>query len=76
MTGSVKIMKTDRFVRISILCSVIFLITNAAFGQTTAFYYQGRLSESGSPVTGSRLFRFTLFDENGAAIPGDRKSVV
>jgi hypothetical protein len=31
---------------------------------------EGRLVESGSPVTGIRYFRFTLFDENGAAIPG------
>ena len=52
----------------------IFLIlvfgTLNAFAQTTAFSYQGRLSEAGAPVTGSRLFQFTLFDENGAAIPG------
>ena len=44
-------------------------MSGAAFAQTTAFSYQGRLSEAGSPVTGTRFFRFTLFDENGAAIP-------
>lgn len=46
------------------------LAINTVFAQTTAFNYQGRLSESDSPVTGTRLFQFTLFDENGAAIPG------
>lgn len=52
-----------------ILC--ILVSTSATFAQTTAFSYQGRLSETGSPpVTGTRFFRFTLFDENGAAIPG------
>jgi hypothetical protein len=50
-----------------ILC--ILVSTAATFAQTTAFSYQGRLSETGSPpVTGTRFFRFTLFDENGAAI--------
>ena len=52
----------------------IFLVlmfgTLNAFAQTTAFSYQGRLSEAGAPVTGNRLFQFTLFDENGAVIPG------
>ncbi len=42
----------------------------AGLAQTGEFSYQGRLTEAGSPVTGSRFFRFTLFDENGAAIPG------
>lgn len=52
-----------------ILC--ILVSAAATFAQTTAFSYQGRLSETGSPpVTGTRFFRFTLFDENGAAIPG------
>ena len=26
--------------------------------------------ELGNPATGTRFFRFTLFDENGVAIPG------
>lgn len=42
----------------------------SVFAQTTAFSYQGHLNEAGSPVTGTRYFRFTLYDENGAAIPG------
>ena len=51
-----------------IFCMVI--VSGTVVGQTTAFTYQGSLSEAGNPVTGTRFFRFTLFDENGAAIPG------
>ena len=42
----------------------------STFAQTSAFSYQGRLSELGAPVTGTRYFRFTLFDENGVPVPG------
>jgi hypothetical protein len=49
---------------------VVVLTATAAFAQTTAFSYQGRLSEAGNPVTGTRFFRLTLFDENGLAIAG------
>jgi hypothetical protein len=53
------------------ICFVFVLLTsNVAFAQTTVFNYQGRLSEAGTPVTGTRFFRLTLFDENGAAITG------
>ena len=49
----------------------LFVISaNVVLAQTTAFSYQGRLSEAGAPVTGTRFFRFTLFDENGLAIAG------
>ena len=49
---------------------LLVVLSAAALAQTTEFSYQGRLSEAGSPATGTRFFRFTLFDENGAAIPG------
>ncbi len=45
----------------------LVVLSAEALAQTTEFLYQGRLSEAGSPVTGTRFFRFTLFDENGAA---------
>lgn len=57
-------------VKILILIFYFLIFSGAAQSQTTAFSYQGRLTESGSPVTGTRFFRFTLYDENGAAIPG------
>lgn len=52
---------------------LILLLSFVAFGgaasaQTTAFSYQGRLTEAGSAANGARFFRFTLFEENGAAI--------
>lgn len=34
------------------------------------FFAASFAAQTGSPVTGSRFFRFTLFDENGLAIPG------
>jgi hypothetical protein len=49
---------------------LLSLTAATAFAQTTAFTYQGRLSEMGIPVTGDRLFRFALYDENGVEIPG------
>lgn len=55
------------------ICFLIFSLVGcggAVFSQTGEFSYQGRITEMGSPVTGIRFFRFTLFDENGAAIPG------
>lgn len=51
--------------------SAVFLVLAFAnliiYAQTTAFSYQGRLVEAGTPATGNRVFRFTLFDGNGAA---------
>ena len=63
-------MKHIRFNRFLFTLFAVVLSAGAVFAQTTAFSYQGRLSEAGNPVTGTRFFRFTLFDENGAAIPG------
>lgn len=61
-------MKTARIIRILFIFTCAAWLSGAAFGQTTAFSYQGRLSAADSPATGTRLLRFTLFDENGAAI--------
>ena len=60
--------RTCRRILLAVFCVTILI--SAAQGQTTAFSYQGRLSEAGSPVSGTRFFRFTLFDESGVAIPG------
>ena len=59
-----------KFQKLSMVILILVLCSLTAHAQTTAFSYQGRLSEAGNPVTGTRFFRFTLFDENGAAIPG------
>lgn len=61
----------QKFIIYLVLLILLFVISNgSAAAQTSEFSYQGRLVESGNPVTGTRFFRFTLFDETGAAIPG------
>lgn len=57
-------------INIGLLILLFVIAVGSATAQTSEFSYQGRLVEAGSPVTGTRFFRFTLFDENGAAIPG------
>ena len=53
------------------LCS-LFTAVNPAFAQGTAFTYQGRLNNNGSPANGSYDLAFTLFNTNisGAPSPG------
>jgi hypothetical protein len=55
------------------VCLGLLLIgpmSGAAVGQTTAFTYQGQLTASGSPATGSFDLQFALFDAatNGTQI--------
>ncbi len=57
-------------VNIGFLILSLVACSGAVSGQVEEFSYQGRLTEMGNPVTGTRFFRFTLFDETGAAIPG------
>lgn len=53
----------------NIFIGLIFvcLTAGAAFAQTTAFTYQGKLTNNGTPATGSYEMRFRLFNqvENG-----------
>ena len=54
------------------LFSAFSLPPSAAFAQGTAFAYQGRLNNGGSPAAGTFDFVFTLYDTNitGLAIAG------
>src|SRR4051812_37025855 len=58
----------------ALLAAVICFVTPLdCRAQTTAFTYQGRLNDAGSPVTGAYDFRFILHDSNdqpGGAIAG------
>ena len=63
------IMKIRVFTGIAVFAVLLAAVLSIS-GQSTAFSYQGQLSELGVKVTGTRIFRFTLFDENGVAIPG------
>ncbi len=58
-------MFAKRIVRFGIggfLWSILLLSANAGFGQTTAFTYQGRLTDSGNPANGNYDLQFKLFD--------------
>lgn len=47
----------------NVLLLALWLLTAAhAFGQTTGFTYQGRLTDGGSPANGSYDLQFKLFD--------------
>ena len=59
-----------KILNLSTLFIVLLIVAVPAYSQTTSFSYQGRLSEAGMPVTGTRFFRFTLFDEAGVPLPG------
>jgi len=40
----------------------VLILSIQAFAQTTAFTYQGRLTDAGTPPTGNYDFQFTLYD--------------
>src|SRR5688500_11937266 len=63
---------TMKSIRLQFILTIFTLCLAAAstLAQTSAFSYQGKLSELGAPGTGTRYFRFTLFDENGVPVPG------
>src|SRR6185503_11467170 len=56
---------TSKLILAVLVTTVMSMVVSA---QTTAFTYQGKLSEAGLPVTGTRYFRFTLFDQANAPI--------
>jgi len=43
----------------------LFVLTAAAFAQSSAFNYQGKLTESGAASNGTYLFQFKLYDAAG-----------
>jgi hypothetical protein len=48
---------------VSLAAALLFVaITSVAFAQGTAFTYQGKLNDSGSPANGQYDFQFKLFD--------------
>jgi len=68
-------MKTNfalvRHATVLLLLSTLNLQLSTAFAQGTAFTYQGRLSDNGSPANGSYEVRFVLYDaESGGGQQG------
>ena len=58
----------QRLGRMTLALLVLLLVVGNAMAQTTAFTYQGKLTDSGSPANGQYDFQFKLFDT--AAIGG------
>ncbi len=54
----------------SILFLALILSATAVFGQTSAFTYQGKLTDVGVPANGTYDFLFTLTDSGGTIILG------
>ena len=44
------------------LASLLLCVSSVALGQTTAFTYQGKLTDGGNPANGSYDLQFALFD--------------
>src|SRR5690348_9477477 len=59
-----------KIIDLTVLTLFLLVASAPLFAQTSAFSYQGRLSEAGAPVTGTRYFHFVLYDENNAPIAG------
>lgn len=52
---------------LSIIAAILFL-ANAAFAQTSAFTFQGKLNENSNPANGTYQFQFKLYDANGVQV--------
>jgi hypothetical protein len=50
--------------RVLILSAILFYAFIAAQAQTTAFTYQGRLSDGANPANGTYQMQFALYDVN------------
>src|SRR5262245_29594446 len=57
---TLKVRKLLRY--LGIVVSLLVLTAGSARAQTTAFTYQGKLSDSGNPATGNYDLTFKLFD--------------
>jgi hypothetical protein len=58
--------KQMRFFGPLVISVVALLSSAAAFGQTTSFTYQGRLTDQGTPASGQYELEFKLFDAPSA----------
>jgi hypothetical protein len=47
--------------KIALLFSIIVLASGACLAQTSAFTYQGRLTDGGTPANGNYDLQFTLW---------------
>lgn len=69
-------MKTLRFAQLVILTVLLALAAHTAHAQGTAFTYQGRLTDGGSPANGAYDLRFKLYDlATGGTLQGSPNTV-
>src|SRR5215813_1319426 len=67
----------SKMIRVILIANLsLLLLTSLAQAQTTAFTYQGKLTDSGNLATGNYDFQFTLFDAlSGGAQQGTTQTV-
>jgi hypothetical protein len=65
-------MKTKQTIKLTAICHLVSALCLPAFAQGTAFTYQGRLQNNGSPASGAYNMTFSLFNINagGSAVAG------
>jgi hypothetical protein len=68
MKNKLTLALTERVVAL-LLLSILNLQSSPAFGQGTAFTYQGRLNNNGAPASGSYDFQFKLYNNPTSKIP-------
>src|SRR5688500_15245378 len=72
----------NKYAAIISLLSLIMILSAGAFSQTPVFTYQGKLSDTGAPPTGTYQMEFRLFDaasgggQIGNVVPNNAVSVV
>src|SRR5206468_1347449 len=54
--------KKTRWTRLGLLAAAIVFVAASANAHITQFTYQGKIADTGSPVTGQYDFQFKLFD--------------
>src|SRR5882672_6442171 len=57
---------TEFCFRLASALALVLVWISIAVAQTTAFTYQGRLTNAGSPATGNYDMQFALFDSSSA----------
>ena len=56
--------------------AILLLSIASAFSQSSAFTYQGRLLDNGSPSRGSYDFQFAIIEENGKVVEDAKTNMV
>src|SRR5215475_1857246 len=63
-------MNNQRFLRYMLILMAYLVCSSSAFAQTTAFTYQGKLTDGGSPPSGTVTYemQFKLFDASSGGL--------